>query len=91
MRDLLDTKDLTTPLEVIREIIRRNKTQMILSRKIKEDIADISKWKKGQKSVGYRAAISICRCYPDVLPWELNPKIFPKDLRLVFVKNKSKS
>lgn len=55
---------------------------------INEDQGDISRCKSGCKNIGSRMTISICRKYPDISPNDLNPDIFPEDLKFVFKSKK---
>lgn len=76
--------------EIITEYCELHSVSMReFARTIREDVADISRWKAGRKQLTTRAIVAVCRLFPRVKPHDLNPDHFPDDLRFVF-KNKEK-
>lgn len=56
------------------------------SRLISEDAVDVTRWLKGNVKITPRAVITICRLHPEIIPNELNPYVFPEDLKFEFSK-----
>ena len=73
--------------QIMAELISRSDSMREFARLIAEDVADVSKWKTGKKTLTTRATISICRIFK-MQPHELNPDLFPEDLKFIFTKGK---
>jgi hypothetical protein len=77
-----------TPVEIINELIPLYTSMRDMGRAIGEDGSDIIRWRYGKTKIKARAVIAICRLHPEITPHQLNPDIFPADLRLTFGDNK---
>ena len=72
------------PMEIINKLLESYKTSREFARVIGEDAADITRWKFGRCQIKPRAVINICRHHPDLSPHDLNPDVFPADLKFNF-------
>lgn len=72
--------------KILENLISKHASMREFAREIREDVADVIRWKSGKRAISARAVISICRIYPTIKPHELNPVLFPPDLRFVFKK-----
>lgn len=73
--------------QVIDQIVRENKMgYRDLARLIGEDSSDISRWRANDMSIKSKAVVKICKLYPWVVPHDLNPDAFPKNLRFIYIK-----
>lgn len=50
-----------------------------------EHYTDLTRWKNGSKKPALRSCINLCKRY-GFIPHELNPDLFPPDLRFTFLK-----
>ncbi len=69
--------------DIINDLLTSYSTSREFARAIKEDPADIVRWRSGRSPVKPRAVIQICRLYPEIKPNSLNP-IFPEDIYFEF-------
>ena len=83
--------DNTKAVEIINTIIKQYSSFRAFARAISEDGADITRWRANKTKIKARAIVSICRLHPEITPHDLNPNIFPPDLRFVFEENKDKT
>lgn len=77
-----------SPAVIMNELVDRFSSAREFARAIGEDPSDVMKWRLGKIKVRPRAVISICRLYPCINPADLNPSVFPADLRLSFGEKK---
>ena len=77
---------LRIPEEVIDDLISKYGSARKFGLAIGEDSSDILRWKKTQRPVSPRAVIKICELHPEILPYELNPYVFPFNLDFKFSK-----
>jgi DNA-binding transcriptional regulator YdaS (Cro superfamily) len=75
-----------TPAEIICQLISKYGSMREFARFVAEDSTDIMRWKTGKRTITPRAVIKICRKHPEILPFELNPDVFPTDLDFNFRK-----
>lgn len=78
-----------TYMKIMNDLIKKSKSLRKLARDLNEHASDIYLWKEGKRSLPARAIISICRAY-NYDPHELNPDLFPADLKFVFSKKENK-
>lgn len=76
------------PEEVIEDLITKYGSARAFARAISEDSSDVLRWCKGIRPVSPRAVVKICELHPEILPYELNPGVFPFSVDLVFNKEK---
>lgn len=70
---------------VLVKLISKHKSIREFAVIIKQDSADVTKWKSGIGKVNPRATVSICRLY-GVEPHLLRPDIFDEDVHFNFEK-----
>ena len=73
-----------TPAEIIEHLLKKYPTAREFARSIKEDAADITRWRTGLSNIKPRAVVSICRLHPEIKPYQLNENIFPRELTFTF-------
>lgn len=80
------TFDIThlNPVGIINEILKEYSSGKAFARAIGEDGSDVIRWRYGRSAIKARAVVAICRLYPQIPPYKLNPEIFPKELNFVF-------
>lgn len=78
----------TNVIRILTKLLEKYDSMRSFSREIREDVSDVSRWKMGKKCLTPRAIISICRLYPDIPPYFLNPDLFPEDLLFNFKRSK---
>jgi len=69
---------------IIEEIVKKYKTARQFAAVIGVDMVDLHKWRKGTLRVSAKGVVSLCRLFPEVKPFQLNPDFFPEDLRFTF-------
>lgn len=73
-----------TQTEIINKLLEQYKTSREFARVIGEDAADVIRWRYNRCKIKPRAVINICRHHPEITPHQLNPDVFPQDLRFSF-------
>lgn len=73
------------PADIINELIQDYASLREFARAIGEDGSDVMRWRHDRSKVTPRAVIKICKLYPSIAPYKLNPDIFPEDLHFVFL------
>lgn len=76
--------DKMTPTEIINHLLTQYSSLREFARAIGEDGADVIRWRYGRSKVKSRAVVAICRLHPDIMPHDLNPEVFPADLKFIF-------
>jgi Lhr-like helicase len=82
-------QDILKVTQLLTMLIEQYPSMREFSREIREDVADVSRWRAGAKMVTTRGVLAICRKHPEILPFMLNPDIFPQDLRFKFEKGRN--
>lgn len=75
------------PSEIINDLLKKYASGREFARAINEDTADISRWRTDTCAIKARAVVAICQLHPEILPYNLNPAIFPKHLTFKFGAN----
>lgn len=75
------------PADIINELIQDYASLREFARAIGEDGSDVMRWRYDRSKVTPRAVIKICKLYPAIAPYELNPDVFPEDLVVIFKDN----
>lgn len=75
---------------ILDQLISEHKSMRAFARSIHEDASDVHRWQKGKGKMKLRAVIEVCRQYPNVKPFDLNPEEFPEDLLFKFTKERNK-
>lgn len=75
-------------IKILLDLISKHPSMRKFAHVINEDQGDISRCTLGYKSPRARMVVNICREYPNICPHDLNPDIFPKDLKFIFKQKK---
>lgn len=74
------------PHDLLLELIEQSGAPREFAKLIDIDRTIVSHWTSGLRQISVRGVISICRCFPEIMPYALNAHFFPDDLRFHFVK-----
>ena len=74
------------PNKILESLIKRYSSMREFARTIGEDTTDIIYWKTGKRKICGRAVVKIVKIHPEILPFELNPEMFPENLDFHFRK-----
>ncbi len=77
-------------VKIYNSLIDKHESMRKFAIAIGEEISQVCKWRYGRKSLPTRTVITICRMYPKIQPYELNPDLFPEDLKFIFKKESKK-
>ncbi len=77
-----------TSFKLVKKIIAKHGGVRAFARMFGEETGDVSRWNTGKRIIHPRAVCSVCRVEKDILPYQLNSKVFPEDLKFVYAKKK---